>query len=269
MASGAGAITAPPVKFTDPTGDNGTAPDIATVAVTNDEHGQYTFTIGFATPYTGSDEVALFLDTDKNFSTGDPNSLGADYLFIDDFGSHSFDFASWQSNDWAEASHATAGVVVSSDGKSVTMTVNKSDLGGSSGFNFFLLSSDGTTFDAAHSDVAPNNNRIFTYSAQPVFTLSPGASQSGPAKAGGTWTVSMSAVRSDTKATVGPGATIACEAAAGTAKLAVVRHAFVSGSKAVCTFRVPKADKGKKLRATVTISENGQSATKTFAATAK
>ena len=136
VASGAGAITAPPVKFTDPTGDSGTAPDIATVAVTNDEHGQYTFTIGFATPYTGSDEVALFLDTDKNFSTGDPNSLGADYLFIDDFGSHSFDFASWQSNDWAEASHATAGVVVSSDGKSVTMTVNKSDLGGSAGTSY-------------------------------------------------------------------------------------------------------------------------------------
>ena len=268
VVSGAGAITAPPTNFTDATGDSGSAPDIATVAVTNDDHGLYTFTIGFATPYTGSDNVALLLDTDKNFSTGNANLLGADYLFVDDFGAHSFGVYSWQSNDWAATSDATAAVVVSSDGKSVTFSINKSDLGGSTSLNFFVLSSDGT-FDTGHVDDAPNNNRIFTYSAQTVFTLSPGASQDGPAKAGGTWTVSMSAVRSDTRATVGPGARIACKATAGAARLAVTRHAFASGSKAVCTFRVPKADKDKKLRATVTISENGQSATKTFAATAK
>ena len=84
----------------------------------------------------------------------------------------------------------------------------------------------------------------------------------------------MSAVRSDNNATVGSEAALACKGTAGGKKLAVASHSFVSagggsGSTANCTFRVPKADKHKKLSATVTISENGQSATKSFAATAK
>lgn len=273
IVSSAGAITAPPTNFTDATGDSGSAPDMATIAVTNDDHDLYTFTIGFATPYANSAVVELFLDTDKNASTGDLKAGGADYVLVDDYASHSFDLVSWQSNDFAETAHATAGVVVAPDGKSVTMTVNRSDLGGSTGFNFFVLVSDGT-FDTGHLDDAPSGTGLFAYSAQTIFTLAPGAWQDGAAKAGGTWTVTMSAVRSDTKATVGPEATVACKATAGAAKLALVSHGFVSGgggggSTAVCVFRVPKADKHKKLRATVTVSESGQSATKAFAATAR
>jgi hypothetical protein len=84
----------------------------------------------------------------------------------------------------------------------------------------------------------------------------------------------MRAVRSDTNRTVGSEGTIACKATAGSKKLAVVSRSFVSsgggsGSTAVCTFRVPKADTHKKLRATVTVSESGESVTKAFAATAK
>ena len=273
VVSGAGAITAPPTNFTDPTGDSGSAPDIATVAVTNDDHGLYTFTIGFATPYANSADVELFLDTDKNSSTGDLQAGGADYVFFDDYASHSFDLVSWQSTDFAEAAHATAAVTVSSDGKSVTMTVNKSDLGGSTGFSFFVLVSDGT-FDAGHLDAAPSGTGLFAYSAQTIFTLSASASQNGAAKVGGTWTVSMSAVRSDTNKTVGPEGTIACKASEGSKKLAVVGHAFVSaggggGSSAVCTFRVPKTPKHASVHATVTVTAAGQSATASFDAKTK
>jgi hypothetical protein len=273
VVSSARAITAPPTNFTDATGDSGTAPDIATVAVTNDDHGLYTFTIGFATPYVNNADVELFLDTDNNASTGDQQAGGADYAFVDDYASHSYELASWQSNDFAEAASPTAGVVVSSDNKTVTMTINKSDIGGSTGFNFFVLSSDGT-FDTGHTDDAPSGTGLFSYSAQTVFTLAAAASHDGAARAGGTWTVSMRAVRSDTNGTVGSEGTIACKATAGSKKLAVVSHSFVSaggggGSTAVCTFRVPKADKHKKLRATETVSESGEAATKSFAATAK
>lgn len=273
VVSAAGAITAPPANFTDATGDSGAAPDMASVAVTNDDHGLYTFTIGFATPYTGSDDVAIFLDTDKNTATGDQNAGGADYLFLDDYASHSFDLLSWQSNDWVEAAHATAGVVVGSDAKSVTMTVNKSDLGGSTGFSFFLLTSDGT-FDTGHVDDAPSGDGLFSYAQQTIFTLSARTAYDGAAKAGGTWTVSMSAVRSDGNGTVGSEGTIACKAAEGSRKLAVVSRAFVSaggggGSTAVCIFRVPKAPKHATVHATVTVTDAGQSATKSFTAKTK
>jgi hypothetical protein len=273
VVSTARAINAPPQNFTDATGDSGTAPDIATIAVTNDDHGLYTFSIVFATPYTGSDDIEIFMDTDNNVSTGDPQGAGTDYVFLDDYASHSFDLFSWQSNDFVRAPHPTAAVVVSSDNKTVTMTVNKSDLGGSTGFNFFLLTSDGT-FDTGHVDDAPSGPGLFSYSSQTVFTLSPGTSNDGVAKAGGTWTVSMSAVRSDTKATVGSEGTIACNATEGLKRLAVVSHAFVSsggggGSTAVCTFRVPKKPLHAAVHATVTVADAGQFTSKTFAAKTK
>lgn len=273
VVSAAGAITAPPTSYTDATGDSGSAPDLATVAVTNDDHGLYTFTIGFATPYANADTLAIAIDSDNNDTTGDTKALGADYIFVDDYASHSFDLASWQSSDFAEAPHPTANVVVSSDNKTVTMSINKSDLGGSSSFAFFLVTSDGT-FDPGHTDDAPSGAGSYSYNAQTIFTLAPGASHAGAAKAGGTWTVSMSAVRSDTNGTIGPEGTLACKGAEGSKKLALVSHAFVSaggggGSTAVCTFRVPKTPKHATLHATVTVTDAGQSATKAFTAKTK
>ena len=270
VVSSVGAVNAPPMRYSDATGDSGTAPDIASIAVTNDDHGLYTFTIGFATPYTGSDVVEIFMDTDKSGSTGDPLAAGTDYVFVDNHGSHTFDLVSWQTSAFAEAPHPTAAVVVSSDAKTVTMTVNKSDLGGSTGFNFFVVASDGT-FSSGHADDAPSSSGLFSYSAQTVYSLLPTATHNGAATAGGTWTVSMSAVRSDTKATVGGEGTIACKAAEGAKKLAVVSALFVSpgggrGYSAVCTFRVPKTPKNAAVHATVTVSDAGRSASTSFTA---
>jgi hypothetical protein len=273
VVSTASAITAPPTTFTDETGDSGTAPDIATIAVTNDDHGLYSFTIDFATPYVNSDNLTIAIDSDNNDNTGDTQALGADYLFEDDYASHSFDLAVWQSNAFAEAPHATANVVVASDNKSVTMTINKSDLGNSTGFDFFVIASDGA-FDPGHTDDAPSGAGSYSYSAQTVFRLAAGSSHDGAAKAGGTWTVSMRAVRSDTNATVGADGTIACRATEGSKKLAVVNHSFVSsggggGSSAVCTFRVPKKPRGVAVHAKVTVSDAGQSASRSFTAKTK
>ncbi|HEY5100599.1 MAG TPA: hypothetical protein VII54_11140, partial [Gaiellaceae bacterium] len=251
------------------------APDITNIAVTNDDHGLYSFTIDFATPYVNSDNLTIAIDSDNNVNTGDPQALGVDYIFDDDYASHSFQVGVWQSNDFAVAADSTAGVVVANDNKSVTMTINKSDLGNSTGFDFFVVASDGSaSTDTGHTDFAPSGFGSFSYSSQTVFTLAPGSSHDGAAKAGGTWTVSMSAVRSDTKATVGSEGTLACKATEGPKKLAVVSHSFVSsggggGSSAVCTFRVPKKPRGAAVHATVTVSDAGQSASKNFTAKTK
>lgn len=268
IVSSASATNAPPTTFSDPAGDAGTAPDITGVSVTNDDHGLYTFVVTFATPYTDTAGAEIFFDTDQNTGTGDP--IGAEYVLLDDHGSHSFVLFSWSGSQWQEASAPTAGAVVANDNMSITFTINKSDLGNVTKYNFFVLSTDGDG-STGHYDAAPSGSDWFTYDEQTVFTLAAGSSHEGAAKAGGTWTVSMRAVRSDTKATVGSEGTIACKATERSKKLAVVSHAFVSsggggGSSAVCTFRVPKKPKGAAVHATVTVSDAGQSASKAFSA---
>jgi hypothetical protein len=271
FASTAAAITAPPTTYADPSGDGGTAPDITGISVTNDDHGLYTFNVTLATPYSDTAGAEIFFDADQNTGTGD--QIGAEYVLLDDHASHSFFLYKWSGSQWQEASASTADVSVAADNMSITFAINKSDLGNVTQYNFFVLSTDGDG-STGHYDDAPSGSDWFTYGYKTVFTLASGSSHDGAAKAGGTWSVSMSAVRSDGNGTVGSEGTIACKATAGSKKLAVVSHSFVSaggggGSTAVCTFRVPKADKHKKLRATVTVSESGETATKSFAATAK
>jgi hypothetical protein len=260
VASTAGAITAPPKTYADATGDAGTAPDIARVTVTNDDHGLYRFVVSFATPYSADAEISLFLDTDQNGATGD--KYGADYLFRDDHAAHSFNLSSWKGSYWLAIPHTSANVAIAPDNMSMTFTVNKSDLGNATKFNFFVNSLEGAG-NAGNSDVAPDSGR-FTYARQAVFTLSVGSSHDGAAKAGGTWTVSMQAVRSDTKATVGSEGSIACKATEGSKTLALVSHTFGS-----CTFRVPKTPKHAALHATISVSDGGQSASKSFTAKTK
>jgi hypothetical protein len=267
FASTAGAVTAPPTSYTDATGDAGSAPDISMLSATNDDHGLYTLTISFATPYTGSDDVLIFMDSDNNSATGDPDAAGSDYLLVDDYGSHTFDLASWVNNDWADAPDSTMGVVVASDNKSVTFTINKSDLGNSAEFNFFVLTTDGSeSTDSGHFDEAPDGTGLFAYTLQTVFSLSTGTYHDGAAKAGGTWTVSSTAVRSDTGQPLTSGANVTCVGKEGSKKLAVASSGF-GKSGATCTFRLPKKPKHATVHATVTISDNGQSTTKTFSAT--
>jgi hypothetical protein len=265
VVSSAGAVTAPPLSFSDPSGDAGTAPDITGISVTNDDHGQYTITLTFANPYGAAAGAGILFDTDQNGSTGD--AFGAEYLLEDDHASHSFDLAVWSNGAWQSTPETTAGVTVANDNMSVTFFVNKSEIANATKFNFVALSFDGDG-SAGHYDTAPSGSGDFTYNAQTVFTLSLGTTRDGAAKAGGTWTVSMSAVRSDTKTAVGSEASIGCSAKEGPKKLAVVQRIFV-GTSAVCTFRVPKTPKHASLLASVSITDAGQTLTKGFTATTR
>src|SRR5438309_1141397 len=146
------AVNAPTITFTDETGDSGTAADITTVAVTNDDKGQYFIDVSFATPYGATGILTTFLDTDLNAATGDPQLLGADYAVYDDHANHAFSLLKWNGTAWDDApSAATVTVSISSDSLHVSLSVNKSDLGDSTGFNFFVGSFDGDG-SAGHFD---------------------------------------------------------------------------------------------------------------------
>jgi hypothetical protein len=258
--------SAPPVAFRDAAGDSGTAADITTVAVVNDDRGQYTFDIRFATPYAVGAGLRIYLDTDLKPSTGDPHAHGADYLLSDDNAQQTFSFQKWSAG-WKDApANGTVSDSLASNNRQLSLSVNTSELGNSKGFNFWVESVDGDG-SAGHRDDGPSAGS-WRYTLQPVIHLSFLGGRSFFARAGGTWSVLALVGRSDNGGTVGPEGRIACRAASGTTTLAVARRYYTGGDggarAAVCAFAVPLRLKNKLVHGTITVSYRGQSVTHTF-----
>src|SRR5258708_4080567 len=68
--------------YNDSIGEDPAAPDITSIVVSNDDAGNITIQVNISNrPALTSDMLlVLFLDTDQNSSTGDPQTLGADYV---------------------------------------------------------------------------------------------------------------------------------------------------------------------------------------------
>jgi hypothetical protein len=267
-AGTAGAAYAPPASFTDPAGDAGTAPDVTGVGVTNDQSGLYTFTVSLASDYGDDAEFYLYLDSDKNPQTGDPENLGADYVVYDDHASHSAGLYKWTGSDWDDTSEDTMSFEISSSLRELTISVGKSELGGSTGFNFFAVSDNADGSDG-HFDDVPSGTGALAYAFQKTLKLTLAGVQTVVMKAQHRLIVAAAAVRSDTGATVGADGAVTCHANGGARALPVSTKAFVSagsgkGSAAVCQFVLPK--KHVKLSATITISYGGATVTKTVSA---
>ena len=256
-----------PVSFSDQVGDAGTAPDISTVSVTNDATGTYFFDVAFATPLTTTSVVDVYLDTDLNPATGDPQSGGADVVIEDVESDQSFGFYKWDGTKWGFVSAVAIHVSGSKDLKDLKFDAGTADLGAITGFNFFVEAVDGDG-SAGHFDDAPSGVAVWQYKLQQQVTLSLIAAKATAVKAGGTWVLVLAAKRSDTGATLGSEGTVVCHATSGSTKLAVTAHGFVPagsvGSVAGCGFKVPKKLKHKLLHGTITVAYEGQSITKSF-----
>jgi hypothetical protein len=259
--------------FTDPTGDAADAPDVTGVAVSNDTGGNILFHIAL-TNFTPESRVTIYLDTDKNASTGDD---GFDYLLALD---HSADPAQegwimgqWNGTDWASApQHAT--VAVSSSATSADFRVNKSELGGTSGFAFQVWTKRYVADAVTAHDFAPDGTlSTWTYeltksTPAPVPTPTPKPTVVKPVFgkllitfpiAGKRVTYSIQVNRSDNGAPLKTGTMICDPSVAGK----VIKHVeqFRNGV-ATLTFVVPKTAKGKMLKVKVKIVNGTQSATK-------
>jgi hypothetical protein len=256
-----------PAVFTDPAGDSGTAADLTSVSATNNAQA-FTFDVGFAAPLVPTSIIDIYVDSDLNGSTGDPQALGADYLVEDVEADHTFGFYKWDGTKWSFVSTTTVAVSASSDQKSLTIDVGLGDLAGSKGFNFFVVSVDGDG-TAGHLDDAPSGSGSWQYTYQSPLKLSLAGVKTFVAKAGGKWFVALVARRSDTGATLGAEGTVVCNATSGSTKLTVIDRAFVSagsgkGSAAVCEFIVPKKLKHKLLQGTIGVAFEGESLKHSF-----
>ena len=267
--------------FTDGTGDvRGPAPDITTVVLGDDPtSGAITVTVtavGYGSmPAESFPMVKVYVDADKSPSTGSTNQGGAEYVLAcarDPEGSGWW-LQRWEGAKYVQAAQS-ATMSFTRSGDTMTWTVNKSDLGVSTGMSFYVWSSTWDTSDnQTGEDVAPDDGYwVFDLSTPPPspapFTppaavLKPviGAPTATPSKpmAGRQFTIVFPVTRSDNGAVLRQGAMICDPSVAGK----VLRHSeqFKAG-KARLSFAIPRDTKGKALKVKVTIKVGAQSTTR-------
>lgn len=270
-ASAAGARTLSQT-FTDPTGDSGTAADVTTVAVSNDSAGNVTFQIDVAAPFTSTQTIDILVDSDMSPSTGDPNAAGAEYDLYSQFSDNTWDVQAWNGSAWIEDQVQT--VHVSHTATQLTFQVNRSELGNTSGLNFWVDSCDADC-SAGHEDQAPATGtwsyQLDTSSGGQKIRLSILALLApGSGRAGQGYTAAAVVERSDTNGFLDQG-TVVCTTTIGGRAGPRGTGGFVSvtyqGSKvsaSVCTWHLPKTATGKTVKATVTVSYQGATVSRTF-----
>jgi len=271
--------TAGSMTLTDASGDvHGPAADITTVVLSDDAvKGTITVAVtavGYAAPVTdGMKLVKVYLDVDKNPSTGSLDQGGTEYQLsagADPDGSGWW-IQRWDGSGYVDVSQTpTMGFTRSGD--VLTWTVNKSDIGVTTGFNFTVWSS---TWDSAGNQTGEDNapdDGMWTYDLSKPVTTTPtvpavvmkpviGAPVLSPptAVAGRALSVSFPVTRSDTGAPLTTGKMICDPSVAGK----VIPHAerFAAGV-ARLSFVIPKWAKGKTLKVHVTIKVGTSSATR-------
>lgn len=271
LASGALATPTAPkapaansTTYQDSTGEDPAAPDISTIVVSNDDAATITFKITIAnrSQYTPDVAVVMFLDSDANQSTGDPQSLGADYI-IQLIQGEVLLFK-WDGSDYTLS--ATQASLNSSWASGPTIKINASDLGNTRKLNFDVTAVSGIVIDqttgaidcsACKRDFAPTLG-FYTYQLQLTKpTLVVRSLKPTPAKpaAGKPFTLRLVAARSDSGAVVQNGR-VTCVGRVGSARLkAAVQR--VQGGAATCTWSIPANAKGKTFRGSVAVVFEG------------
>jgi hypothetical protein len=267
--------TANSQTFADSVGEDAAAPDITGIAVSNDDAGLITFKIAISNrpAMTPDMTVLLFIDADRQPSTGDPSELGADYAIELDPGA--VGLLHWNGSDYVPAASQTS-LTFAYDASGATIRVSALDLGKTKGFNFASVAISGIVVDAAgnvdftnaHLDSAPDTGHgLFGYQVLTKLTLSVVAVSTAPkpAKAGQRFTAGLAVNESDTNGPVQSG-TIACAATIGT-KHVTASSKGIAGGIATCSWNIPKTAKGKKqtIRGTVTLTVQGVTVSRSFA----
>jgi hypothetical protein len=265
--------TANTTTFQDSIGEDVNAPDITNIVVSNDDAGLITFQVNISNrpALTPDMFLLIFIDSDNNSATGDPNSYGADYIIELDPGN--VILAQWNGADYANAASQTSLTYAYSNG--ATIKISASDLGktkalrfGVIAFSGYQLGPDGNPdFTQLKRDAAPDfGHGLFSYQVLTKLILTPTAFTLAPrpAKAGRPFSVSMAANENDTNGPVTAG-TVSCAASIAGKRLVATTHALRNGI-AVCVWRLPATAKGRIVRGLITLTVQGTSLTRGFSA---
>jgi hypothetical protein len=165
-------------SYSDPRGDAGVGTDIIALTVRNDSAGNLSIQVASASPIVPNHAIAIFVDTDRNASTGSPT--GDEYVM---FGGPAtgVTFGVWNGSQLAGASPPSfsVGAVASNI---TEFRINKTDLGNVSSFNFVgvSVSLDPPDPNLHFWDVAPNAGKYSYTLSGPPPPPSPATTQTTP-----------------------------------------------------------------------------------------
>jgi len=276
-AAASGALSAPKAPlansttYNDSVGEDPAAPDITTIVASNDDAATITFKISIPNrpQYAADIALVMFLDSDANQATGDPESLGADYIIQLIQGE--ILLFKWDGSDFTIS--ATQASLSYAWASGPTIRINASDLSNTRKLLFDVTAVSGLVFDSTTGaidctnckrDFAPvigfyQYNLVTQKPTLVVRSLKP-----TPAKpvAGRPFTLKLVAARSDTGAVVQNGR-VTCLGRVGSARLKATGQR-VQGGAATCTWNIPANARGKAFRGSVTVSFEGLKAAQSY-----
>ncbi len=265
------------MTFQDSTGEDPAGADITTIVVSNTDAGVITFRINMPNrPTLGQDMlIELYVDTDNNVQTGDPELAGTDYAMQVIRGEIAL--YRWDGTGFTRRFGDPSAVTLAfSYANGITIRIAASELGNTRRFRFFTDVVTGLVVDPVTGDIscgtppcpvdiAPGGAAgLYPYEVKLApatlqvrrFTPTPAAPLAGKPFA-----LRLQAVRSDTGAAIRSGR-VTCVGRIGSARL-VGSGRFVGGT-AVCSWRIPATAKGKRFRGTITIVFEGLRATRSY-----
>ncbi len=216
-------------------------------------------------------EIDIFLDTDVNTATG---FEGSEYVLSLWDGGSTFSLAKWNGSAFDPDAPSTSVSVTYNNG--ATFAIDRSELGGTSGFNFWVGAFQVAGDEIVAADEAPDTALwLYQLAVNPTPTAPPKAKpykllapkvvplQSGGPKAGSPFTVLLPVTRSDTGAALASG-TVVCRARRAAAPLAARSKALAVGAGR-CAYSLPKSARGKLLVITVSVSSGGKLVSRSYA----
>ncbi|MBA3376573.1 MAG: hypothetical protein H0U00_12325 [Actinobacteria bacterium] len=263
-------------NYQDSTGEDALAPDITTLVVSNDDAGIISFRVNVPNrPTLGQDMLfEVWVDADNNPATGLPDVGGADYVIQLVRGEVSL--YKWDGTDYTRRFGDPSAVTLNfSYQAGLTVRISAAELGNTKAFKFFVVAISGLVVDPitgdldganSKADVAPGGGvGLFPYAvniAKPTLVVRGLTTTPAAPKAGKTFTMRMTAARSDTGAVLQNGR-VTCVGRAGTARLRV-QLARVQGGAVVCTWLIPANAKGKRFKGSATVVFEGLSASRSI-----
>jgi len=249
VASAHAALAEAPVSLADPQGDAvGSAPDITTTVVSNDDAGNIRFRINLANQIhlARGSRVYVYIDADRDPATGSASVQGADYMLEVDGSLGAYALSRWSEPLWQPVAPAPGRV---DDWSGLTITLNKLDLGGTSAFNFFVRTESES---ADRADVAPTTG-TWTYvlgmggSLTPELRKLTAYASSLTPRAGDRFQVARISL------TLEDGSTVAPERASCSAKIG----STTLMPRGTCLFRLPRTAHRKTMNVTVSAVYRG------------
>ena len=276
-SAGAGRITtssvapsANSVTFKVPKGTDQLAPDIASIAVSNNDPGVITFRINVANrPQLGQDMLFdVFVDADRRTTTGSQNLAGVDYVI--ELAGGEVNLFKWDGTNFTRRGGDPSAASLSfAYRRGLTIHISAADLGNTRGFRFFAAATSGVAVDPdtgaldfanAHDDTAhPAGGGLYAFDvkmALPKLVVQKVATTPQKPAAGKPFSVRLTAARSDTGARL-KGGQITCAARAGDKSISSQTPRFV-GTQAMCTWIIPGFARGKRFVGSIAIVFEGK-----------